>query len=116
MSDRNKISDQNAPIQYNPKTDSCKVLSLLLSVFIPVMLPVTVHSNTLRGTVSVNSSFPLKGIYGIHIKLYIEGGKLLLLRKHCFQPSLPFCQIIHFRAFQIQHLAIDVLQLRQTCV
>ena len=34
MSDRNKISDQNAPIQYNPKTDSCKVLSLLLSVFI----------------------------------------------------------------------------------
>ena len=51
MSDRNKISDQNAPIQYNPKTDSCKVLSLLLSVFIPVILPVTVHSvhsNTLR--------------------------------------------------------------------
>lgn len=44
MSDRNKISDQNAPIQYNPKTDSCKVLSLLLSVFIPVILPVTVHS------------------------------------------------------------------------
>ena len=44
MSDRNKISDQNAPIQYNPKTDSCKVLSLLLPVFIPVILPVTVHS------------------------------------------------------------------------
>ena len=56
MSDRNKISDQNAPIQYNPKTDSCKVLSLLLSVFIPIILPVTVHSihsNTLLTTFTI---------------------------------------------------------------
>ena len=54
MSDRNKISDQNAPIQYNPKTDSCKVLSLLLPVFIPVILPVTVHSvNSNRISITV---------------------------------------------------------------